>query len=194
MFNVLVGVLELPVDRQDLLTSPADAYFDEDGFDAIVPLDARQSMYNYVMHGAPSVEHALNHWLGDVQLDALKLKLMRHKIASAQMDVSDFSRFTRPMVPLSGDRWRADGSTVSALMREIAVFKAERFEQARAVAQLQRTEPEEFQNRKLRIVYLQKQLVSVGLSVKDLPWTGPEPTRLTYNRLVGNGDGTFTLW
>lgn len=64
-----------------------------------------------------------------MSLDSLKLMLMRQKIAAAGMDVSDFSRISRPMVsrsmiqfvslifpshkvPLSGDRWRGDGNVV----------------------------------------------------------------------------------
>lgn len=39
-----------------------------------------------------------------------------------------------------------------------------------------------------RIEILHKQLASLDMDVKDLSWTGPEPTRLTYNRLVENGD------
>ena len=47
-----------------------------------------------------------------MSLDSLKLMLMRHKIAAAGMEVADFSRMARPMVPLSGDRWRADGNVM----------------------------------------------------------------------------------
>lgn len=39
-----------------------------------------------------------------------------------------------------------------------------------------------------RIGILHKQLASLEMDVSDLSWTGPEPTRLTYNRLVENGD------
>ena len=39
-----------------------------------------------------------------------------------------------------------------------------------------------------RIEILHSELASLEMDVKDLSWTGPEPTRLTYNRLVENGD------
>lgn len=60
MFHVLVGVLELPVDRQDLLTAPNDPYFQENGYDAIIPLDARRGMYQYIFYKKKSVVATLD--------------------------------------------------------------------------------------------------------------------------------------
>lgn len=102
------------MDRQDLVTAPNDPYFQENGYDAIIPLDARRGMYQYIFYGKASVAHVLDEvrvkcvfvdrsltlskWLGDMSLDSLKLMLMRQKIAAAGMEVSDFSRMARPMV------------------------------------------------------------------------------------------------
>lgn len=60
IFHVLVGVLELPVDRQDLLTAPSDPYFQENGYDAIIPLDARRGMYQYIFYKKNTVSSVLD--------------------------------------------------------------------------------------------------------------------------------------
>lgn len=184
IFHVLVGHLELPVTRADILTDPHTNPLP----DGVVALAGRQAVYDFVLHNAGPVERALHAWLGQTPTDTLKLNLMRHQLVVAGMEVTDFSRFARPLVPLSADRWRADGNTVTVLMREIAIFKDERDRKNRALAHMSTSNPDAFQKRQWRVRFLADQLAEVGLTVEDLPWAGPEPTRMTYNQLVARGD------
>lgn len=182
VMGALVQDLEMPIERSDLLFNPNDARFDN-GFP--VALQGRLAIYELLLHNKGAIDAALSLWLGTKPIEHLRVALMQFKIAEAGMEVNDFSKNARAMLPLLSERWRADAQTITTLMREIAVFREEKRRKLAKVASLA---PDERKDREDRINYLRGQLGEIGLTVQGLPWTGPEPTRLTYNRLVENGD------
>ena len=194
MMHVLVNDLELPVEvgaggcftpdfshflfffaqREDLLTVP-----DQNAL-PYVSEDVRRYMYEYILFGNGSPSKVLGQWVGTKSLETLRLEMMRHKISEAGMDVSDFSKMAISMLPLK-DMWRGDRETISVLMREISVFRAEKERKRKELAELSKSQ----RARRERVISrLMQGLESVGVDLDDLPWTGPEPTRTTFNRLV----------
>jgi hypothetical protein len=181
ILNVLVRDLELPVERDDLLTLPDD----NAALAQSVSLAGRKALYNYIVHGIGAPEKALQQWVGRPLLEQLRLQLMREKVAGAGMDVGDFSKSCQAMVPLTNDRWRGDAQSQTVLMREIAIFRAEKQRRRQELAEMSEAARGE---REARAAELRRQLQTVNKTPEELQWSGPEPTRLTFNRLVERGD------
>ncbi len=144
-----------------------------------------KALYNYIVHGVGTPEKALQQWVGRPLLEQLRLKLMREKVAAAGMDVGDFSKSCQAMVPLTNDRWRGDAQSQTVLMREIAVFRAEKQRRRQELAEMSEATRAE---REARAQELRRQLRQVNKTAEELQWSGLEPTRLTFNRLVERGD------
>ncbi len=181
VLNALVRDVELPVERDDLLSPPEE----NDNVGSFISLAGRKAVYNFIVHGVGPVEKALQLWIGRPVVEQLRVQLMKTKIAAAGMDVSDFSKGCQAMVPLANDRWRGDVQTQTSLMREIAVYRAEKQRKRQELAEMSEAERKE---REQRSRMLRAQLSEVDMVLEDLPWSGLEPNRLTFNRLVEFGD------
>lgn len=184
-FYALRIELELPVDKEDIL-----AIQSEPEIEYPVKKPAREQLLSFIVHGTPSAQVALSGWIGKQALDTLRLELMRYKINESGMEMEDFSRNTRVMLPLLNDKWRGDAQTINTIMREIAIFRGEK---SKKQEEVESKGAEEVLQRKTRIGVLNEDLKSVGIKLEDLPWSGPEPTRFTYNRIVDTGN-QFDEW
>lgn len=186
VFQFMLLDVELPVDRADFLTPPDDPYFsDEMNYPQFITFEGRRALYNYILYHQGTLSDALAEWLGSTSIEKTRMELMKQKIAVVGMEMNDFSKHCRPMVPLETNNWRGDGNAIGNLMREIAIFREEKKKKVQMIAQM---DGAELRDRKERIEYLKSGLEALNMTVEDLLWNGPEPTRLTYNRLVENGD------
>ncbi len=168
------------MEREDLISIPDE----NTSCGRTISLAGRRAMYDFILHGEGSLRDALTLWLGSLSLEDLRCKLMLEKIASAGMELTDFSKLNRPLVPVS-DRWRGDARTQTALMREIAAFRAEK---ARKRDEELLLGPAVVLERARREQALRDQLVAAGMTLEELPWSGLEPNRMTFNRLVEFGE------
>ena len=179
IMRVLVSDLELPVERDDLLTVP-----DRNPL-PFASEDVRCFMYNYILFGDGDPVKVLGIWIGKKDLQSLRIDMLLHKISESGMEPMDFSKMARSMLPIKDPgrgsaastqvMGRGDVETITVIMREIGIFRSERKREKESGL---------MSVRKAHIETANAALVPFGLCVDDLPWSGPEPTRMTLNQMI----------